>query len=133
MSTAVKKPPLVSESRRSRRVKSLRLKRASPILLDMRLPHLAVLRQASAGAPSMREIARRIDCSTQLLSVFESGERAMGPESTKAYARAIGATVGEVERAFLLEARRYHRRRIAEITARLKQATGRAPRAVLAG
>jgi transcriptional regulator with XRE-family HTH domain len=85
----------------------------------MSLTHLAALRAASPGAPSARELARRIGCSVQAISLFESGRNAIGAKLIAAYAKELGAKPEVVERMFLLEAVRFHRKQAADAKSRL--------------
>jgi len=91
----------------------------------MKLTHLAALRQASPGSPSMREAARRMKVSPELLSRFESGRQVLSEAKLALYAKCLGTSVDVVERMFQLTALRYHRTCAAEILDRIKGKRGK--------
>lgn len=92
-----------------------------PILAPMSSNPLTVLRLAMPGQPSLRDIAEQVGCSHTHLNKFERGELALEPELLKRYAKAVNATVAEVERRWLELALDENLRRRQELHSRLKE------------
>ena len=90
---------------------------------------LVVLRLASRGAPSLREIARKINVSATAISTFGIGKEPISDELLKRYAKAVGVPATEVRRRFVLSALAYHHAKVKEMRALLAAKEERKPRA----
>lgn len=93
-------------------------------LPDMAAPvfsPLAALRLAADGSPSMRELAREIGVSPQLLSAFESGRGDMGPTTLAKYAKAVSRTKDEIRVRWLQSACSFHMAKARELREELRR------------
>lgn len=83
-----------------------------------------ILRLAAPGAPTLREIARKMSVSPAALSHFELGRQPLSLELMKRYAKAVGKSVAEVRGRFLRAAYAYHSAKKSELAKEL-EASGR--------
>lgn len=74
----------------------------------MKRGYLQALRLASPGAPSARELARKLKCSAQAVSMFEQGRMALSDAVVSKYAAQVGVAAEHVWHLFKMEALRYH-------------------------
>ncbi len=93
-------------------MKGLPSRTALCIVPDVNVSPLSILRLATPGAPRLRAIARKIGCSPEALSKFESGQLDLRAELVRKYARAVKSTPKEVRRRFLYAALAFHHDRM---------------------
>lgn len=65
-----------------------------------RLTDLELLRLGALGKPRQVDVARRMKSSRATISLFESGAREVSQDFIRAYAKAVGAPIKEVERRY---------------------------------
>lgn len=75
----------------------------------MKLSPVAILRLASDGSPSTREMGEKIGCSGVMVWMFESGQHPLREEILERYAKAVGKSTEELKRRYLQAAFSYHR------------------------
>jgi transcriptional regulator with XRE-family HTH domain len=93
----------------------------------MNVSPLVILRLGSVGAPSGREVARRIGVSHNAVSMFEQGRSPLSSATKKKYARALRSTAAEVERRWMLSRLEYFERQARRARTQLRKA-GMRPR-----
>ena len=100
----------VSGTSRTSVRRRLTLVAETPEVIDtagMRHNALSLLRKASPGSPTTRDMAAKIGVSANMISMFERGEGRLGEAALVKYAKAIGVSPERVREMFLLESHRY--------------------------
>jgi transcriptional regulator with XRE-family HTH domain len=96
---------------------------------------LTAIRLAAPDSPTLREVAREMGVSGQLVSMFEAGRTELSDANLAKYAKAVDRTAADVRARWLQTAFSYHTARARQLREELtalggKNRSGRPPKAL---